>query len=341
MGDELTLLLQKEMTETLSQVDKERLDFLLQTLPEGDYLAATTRQLWQQTEIYGFPELPDMESDFARLLAHATAPTPARSDKPVEGRRVSLWWWRLAAAVLFTGVLLAGWYRRNIVAPHTFIALHNPSDTTRLCLLPDDSRIWLPPGSSLHYDSLLSTEPERKVRLEGTAFFEITPRPQFPFRIALGDETTVEVVGTSFLVKENKEKETVTVIVESGQVSLMAHQAHRGQMLYKGEKAVFDRKSGKIILSHHANPNEYAWKEGGLSFINTPLEEVCADIEQFYKVKIQLRNSEVRHCRYTAPRVLHQPLEKLLASLALVFHLEIRREKAGEIILEGGQCREN
>jgi ferric-dicitrate binding protein FerR (iron transport regulator) len=336
MGEELTLLLQKELTDTLTPAERERLDYILQEWPPGHAIAKATRNIWEKTALYNYPDVPNTEEDFGRLLSAIHAATPPMA-QPV--RTIPFMWWKAAAAlVLLLAAGVVGWHRWQANDPVAQITQVNIQTTPLLCQLPDSSSVWLHSGATLQYDSLPEIWSERVVHLTGTAFFKVTRRPENPFRVEMEDKTSVEVLGTSFLVSADAQDKNITILVEEGKVRFMAYPNHSGQVIQEGQRAVFDKKSSRIHVSKPPTLNELAWQRGGLSFVNTPLAQVCADIERYYKVKIELKNAALRQCSYTAP-LNGASLEKVLNDLGWAFQLNVRQEKDGNlIILEGGNC---
>lgn len=66
--------------------------------------------------------------------------------------------------------------------------------------LADGSEVWLNAGTVLEYPASFEGEKERRVRLEGEAFFEVERDSVHPFLVEFGKEECVRVLGTSFNV---------------------------------------------------------------------------------------------------------------------------------------------
>lgn len=67
-------------------------------------------------------------------------------------------------------------------------------------VLDDGSEVWLNAGSRLEYPATFENASERRVRIEGEAFFEIKRDTCRPFCVELGDGECIRVLGTSFNV---------------------------------------------------------------------------------------------------------------------------------------------
>src|SRR6218665_2346039 len=95
----------------------------------------------------------------------------------------------------------------------TIINTSNFSKTPRLA---DGSDVTLYPNSKLTHVSF--TEGERRMRLEGKAFFKVAPNPKRPF-IIVTERLITKVLGTSFTIRAEK-GEAETVAVKTGKVAV-------------------------------------------------------------------------------------------------------------------------
>lgn len=122
--------------------------------------------------------------------------------------------WLRAAAVLFL-VACGSMLTWHLAGPGRLRTLE-AGNITRTDTLPDGSVVTLNRNATLSYPRSFNGK-TREVRLEGEAFFDITPDKQRPFIITAND-VEVRVVGTSFNVKSSEEK--TEVIVETGIVEV-------------------------------------------------------------------------------------------------------------------------
>jgi len=202
--------------------------------------------------------------------------------------------WRAAAAVIV--LLLA-----------TQIVFHTQSTNNwneftaqqrQTIFLPDSSKVILAQNAQLWYPETFKGN-ERDVKLNGTAYFEITHHPEKPFRIKT-NHTKVEVLGTKFLVKADRptfEK----VLVDEGKVAFSVGSlfSRKKVILTKNEIGTWDSKQNK--LSEKANPeqNSNAWLSGRFSFSRLPLADVLKTIEKHYNIKIKLTDKSLEIIKYS------------------------------------------
>jgi ferric-dicitrate binding protein FerR (iron transport regulator) len=109
-------------------------------------------------------------------------------------------------------------------------------------------------------------------------------------------------------------------------------------MLLPGNKATYSHATAQIQVKEQVSANELAWQTGGLAFVNTPLHLVITDLQQYFSVKIVLKNTALRNCPFTAP-ITNQSVEKVLEGLALVFDMKLENPEQGAFILAGGSCK--
>ena len=100
--------------------------------------------------------------------------------------------------------------------------------------LSDGTRVWLNAASVLTFPPVFAGN-ERKVRLVGEAFFEVTPDTARPFIVATA-RMDIKVLGTSFNVSVYEDEETVHTTLVKGSVEVQPVQ-QEAIMLKPGEQA--------------------------------------------------------------------------------------------------------
>ena len=67
-----------------------------------------------------------------------------------------------------------------------------------------------------------------------------------------------------------------------------------------GQRAVFDEKHAKFVLSEGDVSRFSTWREGRLTFKNAPMNEVVMKLERWFNVDIELKDPGLQQYRYTA-----------------------------------------
>ena len=159
--------------------------------------------------------------------------------------------------------------------------------------LSDGSMVYLNADSRLKYPEAFSGT-ERKVYLEGEAYFEVAKDAARPFTVvARGVE--VEVLGTHFNVNAYPEKNGVVTTLAEGKVRV-AEGGHEA-VLIPGEQAV---ASAGALGVREVDVREYiSWKDGLFVFRQMPLEQIMEQVYRWYGVKAAFFDESARTETFT------------------------------------------
>lgn len=223
----------------------------------------------------------DRAADF-----HPPAPRRAGRVLRLPGR----WGWLAAASVtllLVAGLAWQAWVRQPVV-------VRTASGQLRTLTLPDGSRVTLNANSRLRYQPGGWGRFDRRVWLEGEAFFEIqktTDRRRF---VVHTDQTAVEVLGTQFDVLARRRR-THVVLLE-GRVELRTP-ARPPLALTPGD---WVQVAEHRTTRRRVRPDAYrAWTEHRLVFEAVPLADVLQTLEDRYGYRIQLADPALGQRTYT------------------------------------------
>ena len=324
------LLLTKQFSGELTSAETDELQAWLVQSADHARLAAEFQQVWDKSAAYAPAFSPDLEADFRKVQARIQLAEVPRARVVPLGRRL------LRAAAFIALLATAFWTYRSFVSPSVpQLTASAKAGIKREVALPDGTRVWLRQGSTLDFPQQF-VDTERRVRLHGEAYFDVAHRDGQPFRVELPNRTFVEVLGTQFAIIQRDTQNTV--LVRTGQVRFNTDEAGGNVILHPGEKATYNLPHNTLHKTQVATFNELAWQTGGLEFVKTPLSTVISDLEQYYNVKIVLRNPALHDCLHTAP-LTNQPLEGVLQTLSLTYQLKVLHTTAGQYELVGGTCR--
>lgn len=156
-------------------------------------------------------------------------------------------------------------------------------------LLPESSQVILNAGSKVIYHESKFAD-DRELRLDGEAFFEVSPGSKFTVRT---DQGTVTVLGTSFNVISRQGRFEVSCY--SGKVNVMIDE-NENQIIIAGER-VFE-KSHQLKKNTFTPSDKPHWTRGKFTFENQPLSIVIDELERQYNIKTIL-NKELLDVQYT------------------------------------------
>lgn len=206
-------------------------------------------------------------------------------------------------------------YRREGVSEETKEMVYHVLETPRggefQLTLEDGSRVWLNAGSRLRYPVAFGKE-ERRVELEGEAYFEVEHEEGRPFRVEVGGEL-VEVLGTAFDVKAYPGERRYTTLV-SGRVKVRSDEG-KEVVLAPGEWRVADEEGWQVETVDVEKVT--SWRKGMFVLEDQTLEEVMDQLERWYSFTVFYRNEGLKEVvfkgkvpRYTTFEEILRVLEK-------------------------------
>lgn len=189
--------------------------------------------------------------------------------------------------------------------------------------LPDGTRVWLNAASSLKYPVVFQGT-ERRVELNGEAYFEVAKNKKLPFKV-FSNQQTVEVLGTHFNINSYPEEglQKTTLLEGSVRVSLLNSTA----ILQPGQQAQV-RKNQTIAVSEVNTEAVMAWKNGYFRFYQEDIESIMRKVSRWYDVDVEYKggiSQEKFSGTISSAKNIHQVLEMLEATNAVHFKIEGRR----------------
>jgi ferric-dicitrate binding protein FerR (iron transport regulator) len=238
---------------------------------------------------------------------------------------------RIAAGVVL--LLGVGYFVYQLVLPPAQTLALVSDSVTVADTLPDGSTAFLNKKSELTY----RYNPREKIRtvvLKGEAYFSVKHEEEKPFVIE-ADEVLVRDIGTEFNLKAYPDKDTIEIIVTSGEVQFYTL-LDSGLNLQAGEKAIYSKRNKQFYRIEKPDTNALAYKTKVFSFNNTDLRSVVNLLNDVYNSKIRLANEKLYYCRLTAN--FKEDNASIIAEvIAETMGLTLTR-KDDEIVLDGQGC---
>lgn len=192
-------------------------------------------------------------------------------------------------------------------------------------LFQDGSRAYLNAGSKIRYPRKFVYK-ERRVELQGEAWFNVAKNGKRPFVVDLG-ELGVYVVGTTFNVKAYPEEEDISISLESGRVEIDGAKMSRRLNLSPGEQALYNRSTGKCTVLKLNNISESSsWRDQRIVFSNTSLQEVITLLSRMYNVNFQIDDDKVYNYSFTI-KLNNSSLSATLEELELISPVRFDEQK--------------
>lgn len=217
---------------------------------------------------------PDVEAGLARLKGRMQ---PQARVRPIQRRR----WLGIAASLLVLATVSALTYHQFFGG----ISIVNEGEVPMRLELADGTDVWLQQNTEIRYDRTFN-DVDRKVELNGQAYFEVQSDKTRPFLVQSGN-AELRVTGTTFNLR-----------VEGGEMEV---EVSEGSVMLTGKNngvAVTQQECGMVMpdgaVMHMKSPalNRHAWRTGTFTFDNTPLREVLKSIENNFRVEVVLEGNE-------------------------------------------------
>lgn len=155
-------------------------------------------------------------------------------------------------------------------------------------VLADGTSVWLNAESKLEYPSQFSGN-ERRVKLQGEAYFEVAKNKNKPFIVEANGVKT-RVLGTQFNVRAYSKADSHVTLIE-GSVEVANSTSKVFTRIKPGESAHL-QNDGSFELSEVDIDSYVYWKEGFFYFDNVALSEIMQDLGRWYNVNIIFTNKD-------------------------------------------------
>ena len=209
----------------------------------------------------------------------------------------------------------------------TYNTIETPRGGQYQVILPDGTKVWLNAASSLKYPISFASLKERRVELNGEAYFEVAKDKSHPFVVNTVKQE-IEVLGTHFNVNSYADEGLTKTTLLEGSVKVSAPFStssleRAGVRLQPGQQSVL---TGNGISVSEVNTEEaMAWKNGYFMFESENIKSIMRKIERWYDVEV-VYNGEMPTDRFggTVSRFgnVSQVLKKLELTNRVHFKIE-------------------
>lgn len=193
--------------------------------------------------------------------------------------------------------------------------------------LPDGTNVKLNSGSKLIFPKEFSSG-ERRVSLDGEAFFEVVPNKSKPFIIQSND-ASIKVLGTSFNVQSYPDDDHIVVAVKSGKVTVNHKDAGDNIILNKKELAVFSSKTKKWNAGEIKDEEVFfGWVDQYLIFKDQDVHSILKVLSRWYDIDFRIYGNNLNNKKDFNAKYENPTLKTVMESLshAYDFKYEINKE---------------
>jgi transmembrane sensor len=285
-------------------------------------------KFWEIAGKYNKTHQPDVDAAWRKF--------EDRIKSEEKGRVVPMWrrpvsWAAVALAVIAFAFLL----QNNFVQTEISTFATSESETLQIDL-PDGSTVELNENSTLSYETGFGKS-NRNLNLQGEAFFDVTRNEAVPFVIST-NHVQVEVLGTSFNVRDYETEEQAEVEVRSGLVKVAPPGQSEGITLSKGDLAYYNFSQNTIEKLEGQGYNAGGWIEKDLLFTDAPVAEIFSDIERLYDIQLITENAPILECSFDT-EFKGEDLENIFEIFSIAFKCEFKHIDTKSFEVVGGRCK--
>lgn len=195
--------------------------------------------------------------------------------------------------------------------------------------LADGTKVCLNAGSTLTYPSLFG-ENTRKVKLNGEAFFEVSPDEERPF-IVHTHACDVEVLGTKFNVDAYDKENTFSAALMEGRIKVK-NNTYPSHVVHLSPDHKVTLSEGNLMVSNISDYDVYRWKDGLICFKNLDFIHLMKRIEKYYGIELVVENPSLSTHSFSGTFRISDGIENLLRVLQKDVDYRYTRSEDGNTI---------
>jgi len=244
-------------------------------------------------------------------------------------------------------VVLGGNTTQNIVAiknarqkedvvPHSNNILSTPRGGEFKITLEDGTVVWLNAESQLYYPETFDDN-ERRVKLVGEAYFEVSKNAKKPFYVET-DKQVVRVYGTQFNICAYANDPFVYTTLVTGSISLQPNtKAHAELILTPGHQVMLNKITTEVDVKPVNTEVITSWRNGRFVFDDQNLEQIMKILSRWYDISYEFKDNSLKNTvfmggisRYSNFNSVLETLEKSGSNLKFVIsnrHVIISKNK--------------
>lgn len=287
--DALKELLAKHMANTINFEERKILRQKLSGINDSE-LAPVLMELWQ--EYHTDKPCPLRAEELMQRISFPVSPAK------ILWLHMVRWGAAIALFLLFCGTLLFLYQdNRHLNAfLQDEVNIHVDSGDKTQLTLPDGTEVFLNAATRITYPAHFGFK-NRNIYLSGEAFLKVAKDTLSPF-VVKTDYLQIEVLGTEFNVLASENRVETTLLKGSIRLTTLGDHPHT-LILHPSQKAVYDKKNGRLSVDRADTHLETAWLRGELVFRSDDFAYIVSKLEQRYGVKIGIEDNRYDPVRFT------------------------------------------
>lgn len=194
--------------------------------------------------------------------------------------------------------------------------------------LSDGSVVHLNSESKLRFPTTFSKK-ERRVFLEGEAFFIVAADKSNPFIVETSHNSVI-AVGTSFNIKSYPKEDEIQTTLVSGNVNVSSDGNIKN--LTPNTQLLYSKSSCKITIRKVNTELYTSWIDGMFKFEREKLINITNVLERWYNINIVFKSTSIENALFTGDLKRYDNIDKHITMLQATTN-EINFTKKGNTII--------
>ena len=287
----------------------------------------------------------EFDADGQRLEPGAAAPLSdipgeellRRIERILARARRRRMWFRAAAVLIPCALILGLWANLNSRLGGALFSADEQQTVSaavgqrKEVIFQDGTRVFLNAGSTISYPERFGLS-ERRVLLDGEAYFEVAHNSRRPFIVETADHAAIRVLGTEFDVKAYRADEMISVVLIRGSVEFS--RGGKSFLLEPSQRLIYDKRLDTSRIEDLDNAEQsILWSHNTICFRDTPMREVITELGRWYDVRFEVTDPAVYECTFSL-QTPNLPLRELLDELENIAPVRCSL-KEGIVVISG------
>lgn len=219
----------------------------------------------------------------------------------------------------------------NTTSLSAFNTMSTPRGGQYQLTLTDGTKVWLNAASSITFPVTFS-KAERKVVVNGEAYFEVAHNAGKPFIVVTGNQE-ITVLGTHFNVKGYDEDAGISTTLLAGSIRIKNLTSGKADLLSPGQQAKIYRNKNDINIKTVNTEDAISWKNGYFLFDNQEIKSIMKIMSRWYDVDVEYKNSN-KHDRFGGTFSRSANMSEILNNLERIGNVHFKMEAKKVIVFD-------
>ncbi|MFH5831344.1 FecR family protein [Halalkalibaculum sp. DA3122] len=326
--EKIWILITRDLSNEITSQEQELLEEWLSSDPENRAFYNRVKKAWEDEPEVSLnnSHLFDYERGLSRLRSKLSKKeSNYKNAHNILNKSSSFSTWKVAASVLLIVVSLSVFITVQYWEEPT-VTYTTGGMEQRIISLSDGTKVHLNKNSKIEFPEVFKGD-YRRVELKGEAFFQVEKNNDKPFKVHL-EQGIVEVLGTSFNIKEMKKSGKTLVAVKEGRVSFESEIAEQNDavLLSADQVGILSAMDKTIRVEDSSVDNYLSWRSGELKFERMPLDQVCLQLERIYEIQCELADPELNSLTLTV-HTEKLEMDDVLSTMAMSLNIEYQQKE--------------